>query len=372
MKILYIGHYKEGGGWSNAAIDYIQALDSIGLDVVCRNIALTNTNAEVPEKILELENKSLHNVDFCIQHVLPHHLVGSQKFKKNIAYFVSESNTLKYNNWISHLNLMDEIWTANHSNKDVLENSYIEKPVKVVPHTFDMNKYNKHYDKINMYEINQKYKFYYIGDLNDRKNISSVIRCFHSEFCNGEQVALIIKIRKFGLDPQSLRNYFVNLSNSIKSRMRISSNIKDYAPELIISTDMSQEQINQLHNTCDCFINISHGEAWSIPAFDAMAFGKTPICSNEGGPRDFIDSNNKNTGSLINGIYNICDHSDPAFADIFTGKEEWFIPSEIETKKMMRYYYENRENINRNDGLVRASNFNYENVANKIKEYLCE
>ena len=37
MKVLYFGHYKEGTGWAQAAIDYILALDSVGVDVVCRN-----------------------------------------------------------------------------------------------------------------------------------------------------------------------------------------------------------------------------------------------------------------------------------------------------------------------------------------------
>ena len=62
MKILYIGHYKEGSGWSNAAINNILALDSIGIDVVCRNIKLTNSENEVPERIKELEQK--HDFEF--------------------------------------------------------------------------------------------------------------------------------------------------------------------------------------------------------------------------------------------------------------------------------------------------------------------
>ena len=31
MKVLYIAHYKEGTGWSQAAIDYILAMDSVGI-----------------------------------------------------------------------------------------------------------------------------------------------------------------------------------------------------------------------------------------------------------------------------------------------------------------------------------------------------
>ena len=45
MKILYVGHYKEQGGWAQAATDYILALDSVGVDVVCRNVTLTRDKA---------------------------------------------------------------------------------------------------------------------------------------------------------------------------------------------------------------------------------------------------------------------------------------------------------------------------------------
>ena len=42
MKVLYIGHYKEDSGWSRAAINNILALDAAGVNVVCRDIKLTN------------------------------------------------------------------------------------------------------------------------------------------------------------------------------------------------------------------------------------------------------------------------------------------------------------------------------------------
>lgn len=372
MKILYIGHYREGGGWSNAAIDYILSLDSAGVDVVCRDVKLTNSQSEIPKRILELEQKTTNNVDYCIQHVLPHHLVGTQKFKKNIAYFVSESNNLSNSNWITNLNLMDEIWTANSSNKQVLEKSGIEKPVKVLPHASDLSKYDKDYKVLDITNMQHKFKFYYIGDMNDRKNIKSIIRCFHSEFDTNDQVALVVKINKHGLTPEQLNNNFVNMSNSIKEIMRKSKNIQDYCPEVLITNPMSQEQIQQLHKTCDCLINISHGEAWSIPSFEAMAHGNTPICGNEGGPREFIDASNSDTGMLIDGDYGVCMHTDPAFPDLFTGREEWFIPSESKTKKAMRYYYETRNVVDRKAGLEQAKKFSYENISNKIKEYLSE
>lgn len=371
MKILYVAHYKENSGWSQAAIDYVTALDQNGFDVVCRNIKLTSVDAKVPERILELESKPLTNIDFCIQHVLPHHIVGTKKFKKNIAFFVGESDTIKYNLWYPYLKNVDSVWVPNTTNKASLVSDGI-KNVSVVPHTFNLEKYNTDYKKINLYSANNKFKFYYIGDLNDRKNLVGLIRSFNSEFCNGENVCLILKLRHHGVTPQQINTKFTQFSQQIKTSLRIHKNLDMFPSEIIITADMSKEMIYDLHHTCDCFVNISHGEAWSIPAFEAMAMGKTPICSNEGGPKEYIDANNKNTGSLIDGVYSVCTYSDPAFKETFTGRENWFIPSEAGTKAAMRYYYENAKNIDKKQGLVHAQHFGYKNVANIIRGILDE
>lgn len=369
MKILYIGHYKEGSGWSQAAIDYILALDSIGLDVVCRNVKLTNKEVTIPDRILQLENKNLTNIDYCIQHVLPHHLVATTKFKKNVAYFVGETNTIKHLNWFEQLSNMDEIWVPSHSYKDILNKDGLNN-VACVPHTFDLNKYDEIYPTINFNQDNDKFKFYYIGELSDRKNIESILRCYYSEFNYEDNVLLVLKLRKFGLTPQQLNEHIQSLVNKVKKELRIYKDIESYPSELIITADFSEEHVSAFHKSCDCFVGISHGEAWSIPSFDAMCFGKTPICSNEGGPSEFIDNNDHATGLLIDGIYQTCVHSDPAFPDLFTGKEEWFCPSESLAKQGMRFMLEERKKLDKNAGIERGRQFNYTNIANLIRTQL--
>ena len=84
MKVLYIGHYKEFGGWATAAKNYILALDSVGVDVVCRNVTLTR-DRKIDGRLAELEDRSVEGCDICIQHLLPHHLIGTKRFKKNIC-----------------------------------------------------------------------------------------------------------------------------------------------------------------------------------------------------------------------------------------------------------------------------------------------
>jgi hypothetical protein len=374
MKVLYIGHYKEKSGWAQAAKDYILALDSIGVDVVCRNVTLTQDNPQVDKRLLKLEQKSSTGCDYCIQHVLPHHLVGTSEFKKNIAILESETTTIKHLAWFDHLQLMDEIWVPNEDAKYYLEQDEISVPVKLVPHCADIERYTKKYPSINIPQADGKFRFYYIGDLNDRKNISAIIRAFHSEFDRSEPVAMIFKIKKFGMSSEQVKEIFDKILSEEKAKLRMYPKLDDYIKDIVIAEDIIDEQICSLHQYCDCFVCPSHGEAWSIPSFDAMAFGKTPICSAFGGPMQFIDMNNSNTGELLAGVFAPCQCSDAAFPDMFTGRESWYIPCEDDLKSSMRQYYNRRDDNNKAkiDGLTKAKEFSYEKIGNLIKGILSE
>lgn len=370
MKVLYIGHYREHSGWSNWAFDTIQALRMAGVDVVCRNIKLTDSVVNVPQFIQECESKNLNDVDVCIQNVLPHHLTGSDKFKKNIAYFVHEMDSIKNHNWRHNLDLVDQVWVPNTDLKNrMINDGFSDNRVKVIPNSCNISKYSDNKQRIYFDHKNHTFKFYFISELDDRKNLESIIKCFHSEFHSSEPVSLVLKVKRNGVHANDLRNGMIKICDEIKRQMRMYKDLKDYNHEIIITEDFTDEQMKTLHLSCDCFVGPTHGEGWGIPAFDAMCFGNTPICSNEGGPKDFIDPNNKNTGYLINGINGICNHKNPAFFDIFTGRNSWFIPDEIEVKKAMRYYYENRCSKN-SDGLKQGDKFSYFNVGTLIKETL--
>lgn len=371
MKVLFIGHYREKGGWAQAARDYILALNRAGVDVVCRNVTLTSNN-EISPELEKLESKDTSDCDYCIQHVLPHHLVKTNKYKKNVALVALESTTIKHHPWLEYLKLVDEVWVPNRDSKSFLVDD-IKNKIRVVPHCFDLEKYNKDYPPVNIPHLNNKFKFYYIGDINDRKNIRSIIRCFHSEFHPSEQACLILKVKKFGLSSEQTSALMNNLIAEEKLKLRIYPDISMYSRDIVISDDIREDQIYGLHKYCDCFISPSHGEAWSIPAFDAMAFGNTPICSMFGGPRDYISPDDKMTGTAVNGTYSVCTCSDSAFPDLFTGKEFWFQPSEMSIRSAMRFYFENRnKDLAKKSGLNMAKNFSYENVANLIKGYLSE
>ena len=377
MKVLYIAHYREFGGWSQAAIDQMLALDEAGVDVVCRNVTLTSDRNDLPEKILELENKDSSGCDICIQHVLPHHLVGSEGFEKNIAFLEAETFSIRGLSWFPQLELMDEVWVANKTLKKSLEQDGINSKVRLVHHATDVAKYKRKYREFQLAPQQDTFKFYYAGDLNDRKNIECISSCFHSEFDRSENVSLLYKLNRFGLSPEDLHKEFDKTLYKIKNDLRIYKNLNDYKKEAVITVKIPEEDMNSIHQNCDCFVLPSHGEAWSIPAMDAMGFGSTPICSNFGGPAEFIDEGNTLTGSLVDGVYSCCKCSNSAFEDMFTGREYWFTPCEKQVREAMRGYYESfkSDTVEHRKkaieaGLKAVEKFSYKNIGQQMLETL--
>ena len=328
---------------------------------------------------LELEKKESSNCDFCIQHILPHHLIGAGGFKKNIAFLEAESLSIKELCWFNHLQQMDEIWVPNQDLANSLVTDEIGLPVKVVHHATDIEKFKKSYRLPSMPMVDDTFKFYYIGDLNDRKNIGCISTCFHSEFDKSEDVSLIIKVRKFGRAPEQTQLELDQILSSHKISLRIYKSIQDYKKEIVVTEEINDQDLHGMHSYADCFILPSHGEAWSIPALDALGFGNTPICSNFGGPKEFIEPDNKYTGTLIDGVFSCCKCSDAAFSDMFTGKEYWFQPCEKLLREQMREYYElykkdpvKYKQETKEVGLSRVEKFSHKNIGEKMLEVLNE
>jgi glycosyltransferase involved in cell wall biosynthesis len=365
IKVLYISHLREGTGWAKAALDNIYALREAGIEVVSRTVQLTNTYADIPKEIAELERGNAYDADYCIQHVLPHYLVATNNFVKNIAYLALETYDLKHLGWRTALDLVDEVWCPNDDLKDALIKSGLR--AKTIHHASETYKYLKKYPEITIPELDHTFKFYTICDLNDRKNIESTIRCFHSAFDISYPVSLILKVKKFGMSKEELSNYMNRLCYKVKKELRMYSKIESYNQELVLTENMTDQEIMSLHQYGDCYINTSHGEGWSIPTFDAMAMGKTPIAAMSGGQKEYVQ--NINHGTLVNYSYDICNCSDSAFRDMFTGKDYWIKPDEKAIVEAMRFYYNNRKDRS-SECIKQAKKYSHLNIGKKMKEQL--
>jgi len=366
MKILYIAHFSENSNWSLSAIHKVLALLNNGFEVVCRNAALNDVSQiELPPEIQNCFKKDLNNIDICIQHVLPTMIVGSTKFKKNIACVHLDTEISKDHCWIHNLSMVDEVWV---NNKDSLSNLLdLNINAKYIPNCFHIDTYKNQYKLLDFGDMNNKFKFYTVSSVGEKNNLNSIIRSYFSTFDISDNVCFVFNIYDSSGNDDSIRNYFSDYINKNKKIMRVNINDAYFPPVFLITRPLNPMELQSLHTTCDCYVELSKSVDFSTPAFEAMCHGTTPVCSNNGSYKDYI-SEDKNSGTLINGIKNICfDHSPPS-PHLFTGKELWFSSDEKESKQAMSWYYENSKSIDRNVGIQNAQNFDYKVVAEKMKE----
>ena len=384
MKVLYIGCYREGTGWGQAAIDYILSMDAAGINVVPRAVKLNERQIELPKRILELEAQDSSGCDVCIQHVLPHLMEYSPKVK-NIALYATETSNFSSSSWPRKINCMDEAWVINEQMVRASEDSGVTIPIHVVPHATNFSKFESSHKKLSLTDANN-FTFYFIGDLNRRKNIEAFVQAFHSEFHKNEPVSILIKTNKHGLNPDQCAKEVRNICNIVKSGLKIYVDVNDYKEDLIITDYISEEDIYSIHSSCDCFVMPSYGEAWCIPAFDAMGFGKTPICTDVGGMRDFIEHavvdpktlqrSWTRGGILVSGRLEPVSGMTETFQDIFTAREDWVSINIKELQHTMRQVYEWHKESNpeyssmKQKGLLQAFEYSHQKIGTKIKELL--
>ena len=371
MKVLYIGCYRDGTGWAQAAIDYILAMDHVGIDVVPRPVKLNSDRYELPERIIELENKSSRGCDVCIQHVLPHMMDYNGGFDRNIALYATETNSFKWSIWPDRINQMDEAWVINNQMAEVSKSSGVNIPITVIPHASDVSKFANNYEPVDIPDSENNFVFYFIGDLNRRKNLAAFVRAFHSEFEIDEPVSIVIKTSKHNTSSDDCATEVKEMCNNVKTGLKLYPSLESYKEDLIITDRLDEETLRRLHAACDCFVMPSYGEAWCIPAFDAMGFGNVPICTDVGGMADFLGGGE---GLLVHSREEPVFGMLETFDDLYTANETWQSIDPIGLKQAMRYVY----NLNTSDafsavqkkGRERVEEYSYESIGNLIKKTL--
>jgi len=406
MKVLYIGPYKDETGWAHAAIENIMALDAAGVDVVCRPMKLNDATAEVPAKLLELESKSDKNCDVVIQNCLPHHTDYNGSFDKNIAYYFTETSHFRNSVWAERLNLMDEGWVPCDSVLEASRESFVDIPLNIVPVPCNVEKYQKKYEPLDMPHLKDKFVFYTIGEVHRRKNLADLIKAYHLEFGPEEPVALVIKGSLPGMPAGEVDKHIGEMCNQIKTQLKLYHSPQIYLPETIITQHLTEEELMRLHATCDCYVSPSYGEGWNMPAFDAMAMGKTPICTKQGGPTDFLiwdqTSILNEDGSFtpdrrpiggqpnpMEGRYGSIHNSlagwlveaqeepvfgmkEGTFPDLYVGNESWAAINIAELRRAMREAFENVEERTKRaeNGVVRAYDYSHLRVGSLMRDLL--
>ena len=160
------------------------------------------------------------------------------------------------------------------------------------------------------------------------------------------------------------------MSSAVKIGLKLYPNDSFYNEEVFICDYLSDEDIMRIHYSFDCFVSATFGEAWGIPIFDAMAMGKTPICTNCSGPKDFLQGG----GYLVNSYKSPCFGVTETFGDIYVGNENWDSIDVNHLRKSMRQAFENKKDRESRaaNGMNNAYGYSYAGVGSAMKTILEE
>jgi glycosyltransferase involved in cell wall biosynthesis len=367
MNIIYIGHYRDAkSGYGVAATDYILAMDSVGINVKPTAFKLGSPK-NPPDRIVQLEGNQYDEYHAVIQHTLPVYFVKDSRAGKNIGMYTIEADSMP-REWVISSNLMDEIWTFSTFAKESMERAGVEVPIKVVPHAIDTSKFKRSFKKSSLrLDFPDDFLFYAIGELHERKDFRSLLTAFYTEFAPHEPVNLVIKTGLDGLNPQQVMERFKLLDDEVKAKLRLYPNTSDYKSIILISDQITEDQLYSLHNDCDCYVSTSHGEGWNLPATDSLGFGKKAILPDHSSFKEYTWIGN----SYLYKVYKTPCYGAETLPGLNTSRENWYQVNTLDLRSKMRWAYQERNNTSRiYEAKQTVTKYSYEVIGKLIKSLL--
>ncbi len=338
MKVLHISNVKNLSGWSKQAENHLLALHSAGIDVSARHInILNNENKDLHPIVQDLLKRDCKNPDIVILNTLPP-LYERQNSAKYCGYYVCETSNFKASGWSRNINLMDQALVPCFSNKQSSIDSGVTIPIHVVPQAVDLDKLKivREPHSVRANNLDQ-FIFYTISELSKRKNIEAILKAFHTEFSPAEPVQLLLKLTPVGLDNPNQR--ITDMINNIKEGLKLYKNLNRYKREFVLCEFSSEEDVYKIHQSCDCYVTTSRGEAFNIPLAEAMASGKIIVSPNHTG-MDYINDKN---AYVVNTYPQSCFGAVDTLRELYTSNETWREIDVYSLAKNMRSAYEKKD-----------------------------
>lgn len=365
LTIRYSSSFDQSG-YGVAARDMAYALISSGLNVSTNTIYTPMSRQEVAgcaalDEISKRQSSKQAQVNICEQVPILWNY-GFQKGSKNIGRMYWEADKLP-TDWVNIINngLCDEVWASCQWNKDVYINSGVKKPIYVIPPIIN-TEHKIHDESLLPIPYKDYYKFYSIFQWTPRKNPEALLRAYFNEFSNDENVLLVVKAYGAGASLGEQRS----IKETIVELKKQSSN-KNPAPVFYIGELIKPEQVELIHQQCQCYVSTSRAEGWNVPLTDAIGYNNQVITTQIGGITEHL--NNTNAYIIPNTWENV---AGMPFGNIYNSNMKWGSVDVADVQTMMRKAYNERK-----DYAARSNQYadilkvgSVENVLKLVKERL--
>ena len=370
MKVLYIGYHKENSDWGQITRNNILSLDKAGVDVVCRGIKVQSS---IPSqgRIFELENKKADDCDVCIQHVFPDSIVGSSKFKKNIAIVSNTFLNIRHSSTIEHLQQVDEVWVPN---QDYSDNIGDLVSTKVVPASCNLEKFKQRYQPIDIPYARNKFRLYCFVDSSDSHSLDSILSSFHSEFDYTDRAVLIIVVT----NPSDQAREAVNrAAANVKETLRLNKDAKDYLKEVIITdNNLSEDHLMAAHQYGHCFIDLKNSPS-ATHGVDALGLGSRVILTNISASKDLLKVTPEDQGYPVGFCIKSNKTTSDSILQMNCGHDFTCLSDDRDLKNSMRSAYNDWEknpvafeNSAKSTGFSVCESLSFESVGSIMKDIL--
>lgn len=352
MRVRYYGHVGAPTGYGDAANELCMAMLAADIE-----IDILTTGTEIPFRYQNLSTRIVNEdtptpePDAVIIHTLPldcgRALSAAQvreRFPKArcIAYTTWEGQSKASPEVLVALAPFDEVWLPSTQTRDCFGRFRTHRglftPLTVIPHAFDESLWRP---DVRSPPPVGPYRFYYVGAWTRRKNVDGLIHAYVRAFTSRADVMLTIQ--SAGAARSAAEIALLSTGVLMDAAPRV-----EYRPQRC-------DNIAELHASSHCFVTATRGEAWNLPAFDALLHGNHIIAPCFTGSDDFLigstadlyTSRNVPAGGEV--VLMGSDPDNPAFSRAryigsqgLTVRDEWLDPDLTKLAEVMRRAYDHR------------------------------
>lgn len=340
-----------------------------------------------------LEGSLNYKPDIMFWHTVPNEAKPIGNW--NCLFTAGIETTVCDPSWIEAINSMDltivpsqhsknvfetSKFTKQDSNKTVIGEVKLEKPVEVLFEGFFEDVYN-YVPKLNdnslvkkeLDNITEQFCFLGVGNWTqgdfgeERKNISGLVKIFLETFKNkSKKPALVLKTN---IGSSSIPDRYEILKRIEVIKRSVDS--KDLPNIYLVHGDLTDNEINDLynHNKIKSMISLTKGEGWGKPLLEFTQSKKPIICSGWGGQLDFL---NKDYTILLPGTLTPI-HPSAQIKNLLISDSRWFTVDHNIASSYINDIYNNYKkyiDIGKRLGYYCKTNFTYNEMKIKMKDIL--